>query len=157
MQAGDIVFVRGKGFVSNLIRFFDKGEFTHVSIAVSPTSVIESQRFVKTQIVPMDYQDYEILRFPMTSEQREQCIVEAHRLVGARYDYAQIFWYLAKKLFRLKNVHRNNNPNTLICSELVSRILYAVGLVEESDTLYELTPNQLYDYLQYLMKNRRPE
>lgn len=156
MRPGDVVFVRGKGSISKIIRWFDKGEFTHVAIAISDTRVIEAQRFVKTQVVEMNYEDYEVLDLHLFPEQRARCIVEAYKFTGTRYDYPQIAWYMVKKVFRIKGSYPANNPNTLICSELVSRVLFATGLVEESDTLYELTPNQLYDTLQYIAQNRRP-
>jgi hypothetical protein len=156
MRPGDIVFVKGKGLVSRIIRFFDKGKYTHVAIAVSSNKVIESQRFVKTRIVEMEYEDYDIVQLDLTPSERTAIVVASHRLLGTRYDYLQIGWHLLKKLFGLKDNYEGNNPNTLICSELVSRSLYMAGIIEEFDMLYELTPNQLYDFLQYIEKTRRP-
>ena len=156
MKAGDIVFTRGKGLVSRLIRLFDRGDYTHVAIAVSSTHVIEAQRFVTTRLVKMDYEEYDVLDLNLTPAERQQAIIAAHQFLGRRYDYLQIGWHMAKQLFGLKGTFVSNNPNTLICSELVSRVLHEIGYMDHFDTLYELTPNQLYDTLLYLAENRRP-
>lgn len=157
MKAGDLIFVRGKGPVSSVIRWFDGGrEFTHVAMAVSSNFIIESQYLVNTRIVPLKatYDDYEIVPLHLSPKQRQDVIGEAHTLIGSHYDYSLIFWLAIKRLFNLKKGSPWNNAKRLICSELISRVLYNVGYIDDFELLHELTPNQLYDMIQYLEKNR---
>lgn len=142
MQIGDILFVRGKSPISKVIKLVDKGEFSHVSIAVSETHILEAQYFTKSRITPIYFDDYEIIRLDLTERERIDVLKLAINLVGKWYDYIQILGYVLK--------HRINNPNSLICSELVANLLYSLGKVSDSNELRNATPNELY----YLLKER---
>lgn len=136
MKAGDILFVRGHSPISRAIRLFDSGEFTHVAIAVSDTHILEAQYFTKTRITPIYFNDYEVVRLDLPEH---ELLKNSIQLVGRWYDYLQIVGYMIK--------HRRNNPNNLICSELVATILYRLEKVEDYSKVKDLTPNELYQYL----------
>lgn len=155
MKIGTIAFIKGTSWVSRIVRWVDKGEFTHVAIAVSDTELIEAQRFQLVRSVPISDAIIEFIDLKLTKEEEEALIREANQLLGKQYDYAQLLWHTLKIISggRFKRI---NNPSRLICSELVSRSLCAAGIVEEEDTLFDLTPNELFDYLQYIMHSRRP-
>ncbi|MCY8256442.1 hypothetical protein MOC12_21020 [Bacillus spizizenii] len=138
MKAGDVIFVRGTSFVSRLVRFFDKGQFSHVAIAVSETHVIETNWNMTSKIVPFHYEDYESVELKLTDFQRRCVPVIARRYEGRMYDYIQVIGYIFKS--------RLNNPRHLICSELVYNILSEVGYVRD-ERLRDITPNELYELL----------
>lgn len=152
MKSGDVVFVRGNSPISSLIRLFDKGEFSHVSICVSDgcKEVLEAQYFTTSSIVPFHFSDYEIVDLDLTDEQRKQISEIAPSLTGRQYDYFQILQYIIRKIFK---EFKWNNPNNMICSEIVDLLLYSVDAIPEHDYLGNLTPNELYRYLTKLKYN----
>jgi hypothetical protein len=139
MKAGDIVFVRGNSLLSKLIRRYDGGQFSHAAIAVSETHVLEAQGFTRSRIVPFYFKDYEIIDLQLTNEERMLVIRLVPFLVGRWYDYFQILGYLLKGNF--------NNPNHLICSEIIAIILYQIGKIEDYSEVKNVTPNQLHTLL----------
>lgn len=142
IQPGDIIFVKGTGLISRLVRFFDgRGEFSHVAIAISPTEILESNWNMKSKIVPMSYleDEYVIIRLAdMTQEEKGRLREAAESLEGVIYDYLQIISILFKG--------RLNNPRYLICSELVYLMLLRIGY-EQDTMLLNSTPNELYNIL----------
>lgn len=138
MRAGDIIFVRGRNLFSTAVRYFDPGEFSHVAIAVSETHILEAQWFTKSRITPFYFNDYEIFDLNLTPEEREFVVHNGIALTGKWYDYRQI----------LSIVLRNpkNNPNFLICSEMVASLLGALGKFPYEEII-DLNPNQLYQKL----------
>jgi hypothetical protein len=136
MKAGDILFVRGEGIVSNLVRMFDKGEFSHTAIALSNDHILEAQYYTRSRITKIYFDDYEIVDLGLTDEQRNESLKIAIDLTGEGYDYLQILGYLIKEKF--------NNPNNFICSEIVVKFLFQLGLVDDLDKYKYLKPNELY-------------
>jgi Permuted papain-like amidase enzyme, YaeF/YiiX, C92 family len=138
MKPGDIVFVRSNTLLSKIIRFFDRGAFSHVAIAVSDKQVIEANWYMRTRIVDFHYTDYEIVSLPLTVRQRRVLPIYAARYVGQWYDYLQIVALLFNS--------RLNNPKHLICSELVFNVLYDIRYLKD-ESLRDCTPNELYNIL----------
>lgn len=153
MQAGDILFVRGKSLLSRIIRWFDQGDFSHVAIAVSDTHILEAQYFTRSRIVENYFEDYDIVRFPLDEADRIHLkfMIDSGHYQGVWYDYAQIIWYMIERFikFFLKLDMRNpfNNPNHMICSEIVLEILCDLNYADEDEYLGDITPNELYHYL----------
>ena len=161
LNKGDIVFVKGKSIISKTIMAFDKGKFSHCGIAISDTTMIEAEYSHRTGAVifdPSNYSDYEVIDLGLDATQRESVKREALALIGKRYDFGQILWYVIGDLFNIKGKNRFNNPNNLICSELVyivlhnSKVLDDLGIKESFDKGVDLTPNQLYDLLKFASK-----
>jgi hypothetical protein len=138
MKSGDIVFVRGTSLIAKIVRFFDKGRFSHVAIAVNEHEVIETNWNMKSKIVKFHYEDYEVVHLNLTDFQRQCIPVIAKKLEGRQYDYLQVIGYIFNS--------RLNNPRHLICSELVYNILSEVGFINDVN-LRDITPNELYEFL----------
>ncbi|MCS0827458.1 hypothetical protein NX029_26440 [Cytobacillus firmus] len=138
MKAGDIIFVRGNSLISKFVRFFDKGAFSHVVIAVSETEVLEAQYFTKSRITPFYFDDFEIVDLQLSQEEQMHVKNLSPSLTGKWYDYWQIISIMLKA-----NV---NNPNHYICSEIIAIILSSLGKYEYRQ-IKDVTPNQLYKLL----------
>lgn len=138
MKAGDIVFVRGTSLISRIVRFFDRGQFSHVAIAVSDNEVLESNWNMKSKIVEFHYDDYEIVTLDLTYVQIQSVPAIARQLEGRWYDYLQVLSYVFDG--------RLNNPRHLICSEVVYNVLSKVGYMNDP-SLRDIKPNELYSIL----------
>jgi hypothetical protein len=145
MKSGDIVFVYNKSVLSRIIRFFDKGKFTHVAIAVSDTEVFEAQYYTKARITEMKYKNYEIVNLGIEGEDIPKLVGLCKSLEGRWYDYLQILSYILQRVFNHTEL-MFNNPNMLICSEAVSLILSELKVTNK--TFGDTTPNELYNKLQ---------
>lgn len=159
MNTGNIVFVQGKGIISKLIRCIDKGEYSHVAIAVDYDYVIEAD--VDTKVAcrffnPDKYSKITVMDLGLSEEEAMRVVEEALALVGTRYDYLQLVWYGLRKIFNLKGRNRLNNPKNVICSELVFIVLSKLGILDELGIEYnylegiDLTPNELCDLVKYV-------
>lgn len=141
MQAGDIIFVKGKGFLSDAIRLFDNnGPFTHVAVAVSSDFIIEAQYSTKVQITKMTYTDIEIVDLKLSEEERDKLVHLAIELVGKWYDYL----YIVGLMFNEKEWR---NPNSLICTEVAISLLKSLKKIPETDMYPVVKPNEFYHYL----------
>lgn len=133
METGDLIFVRGHSLISNIVRAVDKGEFSHVAMAVSPTHVIEAEWSTKSVITPVHYEDYEVVSLDLTEEQKDIIIKKAIQLTGRWYDYPQALGYLFSRKW--------GSPKNLVCSEIVYLLLKEIGLDLGNP---DVTPNELY-------------
>ena len=138
MRAGDIVFVRGTSAISTAVRYFDPGEFSHVAIAVSETHILEAQWYTKTRITNFYFNNYQIIDLNLTEEERDYIVHAGIQLVGKWYDYKQILGVVLR--------NPSNNPNYLICSEIIASLLSQIGKYEYKEVI-DLNPNQLYQLL----------
>ncbi|MFC9727554.1 MULTISPECIES: YiiX/YebB-like N1pC/P60 family cysteine hydrolase [Bacillus cereus group] len=158
MRQGDIVFLQGKSLISKAVRFFDKGTFSHVAIAMSETHILEADFDTRVSIVPLDKKQYniiEVIDLGLNQEERSRVVDMGTKVIGKKYDYMQIIWYILDKLLGLKGKNRLNNPNNYICSELVFVVLEEAGILEEltlksGSRGIDMTPNQLYDFIKYI-------
>lgn len=156
IKTGDIIFVRGTSIISKIIRFFDKGRFSHACIAISNTHILEAQYLKKVSIKPFYYgkKQIEIIDLGMNEEQKRKVISIGLSLTGTWYDYPQLIYYVFKKLFKLEGRNFLNNPNNLICSELINQILLTTGYIKSNEKVEDLTPNQLYNFLKNVCEVR---
>lgn len=167
MKRGDIVFVQGKGFIANIVRYFDRGKFSHCAIAISDTRVIEADVDTKVAVRPFvesEYSAIEVVDLGLTLNQRKRVINSSMKMLGTRYDYIQLLWYGLRKVFDFKGKNRLNNPKYVICSELVFIALDEAGILEDLrikeafNNGIDLTPNELYDLVKYVStQNRVPK
>lgn len=145
MKAGDVIFVRGTSVISKIVRLFDRGQFSHVAIAVSDSEVIETNWNMRSKIVPFHYKDYEVVSLNLSDSQRTHIKNIASQYQGKLYDYLQVISFLFWG--------RLNNPRHLICSELVFNLLYDVGYLTD-ESLRDCTPNELYETLTEAIEKR---
>lgn len=141
LKTGDVIFVRGNSLLSKAIRYFDEGEFSHVVIAVSNTHIIEAQRFTEVRIVPIYFDDYEVVPMGL-GDKADEIAHWAISECGKNYDYLQILSYVMNKFFKTGVW---NNPNDVICSELVIKMMFHFGMINEIES--DMTPNELYRFM----------
>lgn len=150
MKAGDIVFVKGESLISKIVNYFD-GEYSHVAIALSETHILEAKYFRDVVIRSMKYKDYKVVDLRLSDEQREVIVHKGINLVGRKYGYGQIIKEMLQKLFKFKDTNKLNNPNQMICSELVAHLLFQAGWISKKEIIKvsNYTPNELHRYLNY--------
>lgn len=159
MRRGDLVFVQGKSIVSKIIRFIDKGTYSHVAIAINERQVIEADvdtRVAVRRFVEDKWNIIEVIDLKLTNNQRLSVYHRALEYIDTRYDYIQLIWYAIRKMFNIKGKNPLNNPRNVICSELVYIVLDEAGILNDlgiSDTFKngtDLTPNELYDLVKFV-------
>ena len=140
MKAGDLVFVRTKGIIPSIIRYFDKGKFNHVAIAYSETQILEVDFDSCVRIVTLPYEDVEVVPIPL----KDITLLEnfGKKYIGKKYDFGQIFRIWVRLVFGFKWLNRYNNAREVICSELAGEYLQCIGLAYKGEEL--LAPNELY-------------
>lgn len=144
-ETGDIVFIRGRSWISKVIKWLDKGEFSHVAMFVSDNEIIEAEYSTRVRVVPFKYGDYEVIRLNLNGEQKKSVTELSAILEGKRYDFVQIIILLFTLLFGIKGLSKFRDTKEVICSELVGLILDELGIGEGDMVSY--TPNELYVYL----------
>jgi len=147
MKLGDLVFFKGKGFVSKVISLLTNSPYTHVAIAVSDTEILEADVFIKSRIRTLNKEDvYCVMRYENLTEQQLNFIKnECYNSIGISYDYFQVFLWSLRLIFKYKK-GVVNNANKEYCSELVDRIYYEAGVVLLPNALEgDCTPAQLLD------------
>lgn len=160
MKAGNLVFVRSSGFIPDAIRYFDPGKWNHVALAVSPNQIAEADVNMLSKIDPFNpgiYEEYEIVDLGLTQEEVSRILVSSKNYLGRKYDNWQIGWYVVKHFLKLKFNDPFNNPNNLICSELVFDVLDKAGIFKDLNInggSIDITPNELYDLVKYASKNK---
>jgi hypothetical protein len=161
LKQGDLVFVQGKGLVARIIRFFDKGTFSHVAIAINPYQVIEADIDTKVAVRHFEktkYNKVEVIDLGLNFKQRQSVYLKSLEYLDTKYDYIQLLWYGLRKIFNLKGVNKLNSPHNFICSELVYIVLDEAGILENlgiKDRFHngtDLTPNELYDLVKFVSK-----
>jgi len=155
MQIGDVIFFRGtvRGStspISWLIQTLTKSEFTHVGLYVGDGKIIEADRFIKTRIRKFrpDREHHTIYRLPkLTDIQKEAIQWYAKRYEGMGYDYLQIIGFIFRLLFKW-NAPLFNQANKLVCSELIDRVFYQVGVPRKTENcppVGNVTPAELLE------------
>lgn len=159
MKRGDIVFVQGKGLISRMIRYVDEGKYSHVAVAASSHKVIEADIDTKVAVrefYPEEYNVVDVIDLGLSRQKRMDVYNASLRMIGVRYDYPQLIWYVLRKFLGLKGRNKLNNPRNYICSELVFLVLEEAGILKElgiQETArrgIDLTPNELYDLVNYV-------
>lgn len=142
MEAGDLIFVRTKGIIPALIRFFDKGRFNHTCIAYSATEILEAEYNTVVHVIPMpdEYTNIEIVSLHLGCNSR---IEEFSKMnIGKRYDFWQIFRIWVRKVFKWRGLDKFNDTREVVCSELAGDYLEYEGIAKKGEEL--LAPNELY-------------
>lgn len=150
-MVGDIIFVEGDGIVSWLIKKVTKGNFSHVAFFLDDYNIIEAEWNTKCRIIDIRETDYleknhAIIHAPLNNEQLNMLHVIIYQFLGKKYDFKLILKLLIKYIFNI--TFKNDNPNEVICSELVGHLLISLGVLGYSDFDVTLTsPSELYNRL----------
>lgn len=140
MQAGDLVFVRNKGLISDVIRAVDKGPFDHVAIAVDDKRILEAQYGTKVHIIDNPYTDYEVVALNLGDKANVDLFAKMY--LGKQYDFAELVRILFRIEFHVNWLSKFNNEKEVVCSELAGDYLEFVGIAKKGEEL--LAPNELY-------------
>ena len=146
IQAADVIFYRPTGFIGRVISYFTSSPYSHVALAIDANTIIEANRFIKTRVVPIEYDNKitHIYRLDnVTQEERDRIVSIALSYEGTDYDYAQIFEMFVRIVFRIKRTLFNNQQK-LTCSEVVDNAFYKAGVKRKDlEFLYDITPEEL--------------
>lgn len=140
MEAGDLVFVREKGIIPSIIRFFDKGKFNHVAIAIDDTHILEAEYNTRVRIIENPYTDIEVV--PLKIKDKSKVKRFAAMNIGKKYDFGEIVRIWLRLVFGWSWFSKFNTPKEVVCSELAGDFLQYVGIAPKGSEL--LAPNELY-------------
>lgn len=125
LQPGDIILFKGKGFISKMVQFFTKSNYTHAAMMISDKQMIEANWYKKVNIVDFIY-DVDIMEVYRYKEKLDinqtiQIVQNSYTMLDKYYDYSQVISYVFE-FFLGKHF---NNPfnlgNFIICSELIDK------------------------------------
>lgn len=125
MKSVLIGLYRKSGIISNIIKFFSRGNYSHVAIQVNGV-VYESKEFhsvrkltdwcINTATVDI----YEIL---ITEEQEKELIIFLEKQLGKPYDYMMVLGFL---FFTTRE--KRKSRRRWFCSEFVFAALEKIGI-----------------------------
>lgn len=157
---GDVIFFKKeRSFISRIIAFMTKSEYSHVGLIVAYdelnnyATIIESNRFVDTRITILKLNEEHHVVYTTGEKPQEQIdriLKYAYGAIGTKYDYMQIFGLFIALLFKTKKHRWFNSRNKLICSEFIDLAYYKAGVKRnDSIKLGDVTPQELlevYDF-----------
>lgn len=146
MQAGDLVFVREKGVIADIIEAVDHGQFDHVAIAVDDKRILEAQYNIKVHITDNPYTDYEVVSLCLGDKARIDEF--AQKYLGENYDFPELIRILFRIELGVKWLKKFNDDKSVVCSELAGDYLEFVGIATKGEEL--LAPNELYNSVKSL-------
>ena len=150
-MVGDVLFVKGTGLVSRMIRFVTGGEWSHCAIFLDDNTLLETEWSTKCRIINIEDTDYlekehKIVRVPLTEDQKDLLQVVTYMSLGKKYDFWLIFKLFIKCLFGFKV--KKNSYETLVCSELVGYVLLSLGVFTYDEAhIANTSPSELYNIL----------
>lgn len=139
MQAGDLIFVGESGLIPDIIRYFDKGKFDHVAIAVDENHILEAQYNTKVHIIENPYKNFEVVSLNL-----KNCKIDefTKKYLGEPYDFGEILKIWVRLEFHINYFNKFNDAKEVICSELAGDWLEFTGIAKKGEEL--LAPNELY-------------
>lgn len=147
LQIGDVVFFRPSSFLSNLIGWFTKSDYSHVGLVVGEGTIIEADRFMKTKLRMLDgTEDISVYRVPNVTDRQKQAIsLQALTYKGFGYDYFQILGTFIRLVFGRESSWFNAK-NKLICSELIDLVFYVADIPRKlTRSIGDVTPEELFE------------
>lgn len=121
---GDLIFFRPRSMIGRLIRYFDKGPFSHMGIYVG--EINEVPMFIDSdwdgvKIRPlMEWGNYEIVPKPYEPHFSFHDIVTLH--YGKDYDYAHFIALFLNKLVPSMFPLTKTDDDSFVCSEFANYI-----------------------------------
>lgn len=146
IEPGDVIFYRPTGFMGWAISKITESEYSHVSLAVDSYNIVEADRFIKSRISNLYYVEeiHKVYRLRnVTPEQQHRIVQNALTMVGASYDYQQIFGLLMRLVFKRES-SVFNTANKYICSEIID-YAFQMSDIPRTDELHigDITPQEL--------------
>lgn len=154
---GDIIFFRGRSFISRGIRWFTNSKWNHVGMALDGTNLIEATAagVEKNNLEELlkRSEKFCIRRVPdLTVEEVELMKDKAYALLYDEYDFLQFISMIPYFLLRKIGINCPfllfNSRDKMICSELVSVLLWTIDIkiVKNMKSLKKITPEDLYKF-----------
>jgi hypothetical protein len=135
---------RSPGLIGALIRWQQRGGWSHASLWFPGRGIIESREFKGVRaLVEFDAKPGERMEVfavaGLTPEQEEQVFAFAQRQLGKRYDWPMVFGFVSRS-----SVEGHQSGGKWFCSELVFAALAAAGikLLRATDA-WEVSPGLL--------------
>jgi hypothetical protein len=132
LETGDIILEKGEDVIDKGISWFTDSPYTHVAMVIHENFnlLIESHFWSGVHIIHLNEipDKYDVLRIKggLNSIQKEKIFKPMLESIGNKYDLPQIFGYLFSGLFKGKNMF--NNPNYIICSELIDIVYNEIDI-----------------------------
>lgn len=146
LEPGDIILTRAKkGLLSNLIRWFTHGAFSHVAIFVGDSNIIDATRrgVCDNTIMRHPFKKanlFCILRHPNLTPQQQQ---KLEQILRSQYISAE---YNAKGILRFVfSFIPVGRYKTLFCSELAAECYSKIGVTIQSKSNRGVTPKDFED------------
>ncbi|QDP42869.1 enoyl-CoA hydratase/carnithine racemase-like [Bacillus phage vB_BmeM-Goe8] len=146
IEPGDVIFYRPTGFIGWLVSKITKSEYSHVSLAIDSYNIVEADRFIKSRISNLYFVEevHKVYRLRnVTSEQQHKIVQNTLTMVGAGYDYKQIYGLFMRLVFK-RETSVFNTANKYICSEIID-YAFQMSDIPRSDQLNvgDITPQEL--------------
>lgn len=132
---GDVLFVCGKGIISEGIKLVTQSQVSHVGLIYNSQLIFETHAKQNARLNPIkkhyEGKKIEIYRPPLDEKEKVKLIEICHKYNGSRYSMFDIgtnfafFWLRSPA--RRKVVSFLGRKSWMICSEITARILYEVN------------------------------
>ena len=147
VRPGDILLSRKKGSpVSEIIRGVTRSRWSHSFLYIGEGKIIESD-WDGVVINPLEYYlntRYDVGLFrakpELTKEEEEQLVLVAREMLGIKYGYLQLLWFLILRIFG-----KSEDPDWsldvdkgVVCSEMMAAAYEKIG-----KRIKELPPHQI--------------
>ncbi len=121
-EVPSILLFKGRGFISRLIRWQTRSQYSHAAIMLPCGRVLEAWQGEGVRIKWLrDWCDVDRFRVTdMTEEQWETAIAFARAQIGKKYDYRGVWRFLSRR--------KPARDDRWFCSELVFASLAAAGV-----------------------------
>lgn len=132
LEMGDLILVKGNGFIPNTIEKITKSPYSHVAGVVGnekDKELIEAQGFQKTGFQSLStYHGYaDVFRcHGLTELQKKLIVAYVNKQRGTRYDYLLIIWELLR--YVLNVVFPYIETKSYICSTLWNDAFQEAGV-----------------------------
>lgn len=144
MQEFDLIFYKGDGFISKVVKKVTDPPYSHVALVLDSYHLVEANWKNPLSIRHISYPkwDYDIYRVEgLTEQQKKKLRRYINETIGAGYDYKLVLSHLFKYFFKGKLL---NSPSRYDCSEWVTlAFLYAGIELLPNKKPFEVTPTDL--------------
>lgn len=130
MKVGDVVLVKGKEIVDEIIEDVENSNYSHVAVYVGNNRMIEAVGFKKTGYVNVNKYETEsdVFRLNGLSEmQKLKLLNYLNKQVGSYYNYFLLLWEFFRYEFHLLLPYKKDF-NSHICSTLVNDAYKSIGI-----------------------------
>lgn len=139
MDRLDVVFYRGKGPVSWLIKQKTNSEFSHCGIVVDGKILVDTDWWHDYRIHELNWPDelYEMISIPFFNEDKATEFILSN--LGRQYDLWEIFRYLSG--------YGADDQDRFNCVEAVFDFLEYIGIDLPGDRTSVYSPGELYEII----------